>query len=139
MIAGFAPVLVHNTQPCTFANQMPDNLERELRSAENLGVTPSASGTAAFDRAIDGEFVKWVILEDGSLVVVAKNVQGQEIYHSVLSNGDPVLAAGEANIVGSNGTYFGIELNNHSGHFRPSSESLELGRQAFARAGVIFH
>ncbi|MFF3918954.1 hypothetical protein ACFYZB_36995 [Streptomyces sp. NPDC001852] len=68
-----------------------------------------------------------------------KFVNGQEISHSVLTRGAPVRAAGEADIAGSAGDgYFGLDINNHSGHFLPSSESLEIGKEAFAAAGVDF-
>jgi hypothetical protein len=46
------------------------------------------------------------------------------------------LAAGEAEIVGSNGLYILLTISNHSGHFRPTSESLELGITAFRQQGV---
>lgn len=64
--------------------------------------------------------IKWAVLLDGSLAVIPNFKNGTEIYHPVLSNGDNVLAVGEAEIVGSGGTYFGTLLNNHSGHFEPS-------------------
>jgi hypothetical protein len=62
----------------------------------------------------------------------------QEISHSVLSGGAPVGAAGEAQIAGSDGHYFGLYIDNHSGHFTPDLDSLEIGKEAFARMGVQF-
>ncbi|MEU4560530.1 ALF repeat-containing protein [Actinoplanes sp. NPDC023936] len=123
----------------TFPNQLPDRLAAELAAAERLGVRVTGPGTAAFDRIIGSGTVKWAILQDGSLVVVPKFVDGVEISHSVLSRGGPVRAAGEADIAGSaSDGYFGLDINNHSGHFRPSAESLDLGKAAFAAAGIVF-
>jgi hypothetical protein len=82
--------------------------------------------------------VKWAVLEDGSLVVMPKNAGGVELKHSVLSGGRPVRAAGEADIAGGNGNYFGLEINNNSGHFRPSQESLQIGVVAFRSFGIGF-
>jgi hypothetical protein len=31
-----------------------------------------------------------------------------------------------------------MELTEHSGHFMPSAESLDVARQAFEAAGVVF-
>lgn len=59
-------------------------------------------------------------------------------YQKVLTRGGPVQAAGEAEIAGGDGSYFGMEINNNSGHYRPSLESLQVGRDAFERAGIIF-
>jgi hypothetical protein len=71
-------------------------------------------------------------------LVTPKRVQGVEIYHSVLTSGEPVLAAGEANIAGFGGTYWGLTINNHSGHYRPSVQSVEIGRQLFESWGITF-
>jgi hypothetical protein len=65
-------------------------------------------------------------------------VGGDEISHAVLTGGRPVLAAGEADIAGVPGQYFGTEITNWSGHFLPSEESLAIGRAAFAEAGIEF-
>ncbi|MEU3130803.1 polymorphic toxin-type HINT domain-containing protein [Streptomyces sp. NPDC047726] len=138
VLAGATPVLVHNS--CgVFDNKMSKTLDRELSLADRLGVTPSGAGSAGFDSAVGSGTIKWAVREDGSLVVVPKFVDGQEISHSVLSRGAPVRAAGEADIAGSSGDgFFGLDINNHSGHFRPSNESLQIGRDAFAAAGVHF-
>ncbi|MGC9539865.1 Hint domain-containing protein, partial [Streptomyces sp. UG1] len=141
VVAGNTPVLVHNSGPgCDlFPNTMPGALDRELALADRLGVTPVGAGSAGFDAAISSGTVKWAVREDGSLVIVPKFVNGQEISHSVLTRGAPVRAAGEADIAGSSRDgYFGLDINNHSGHFLPSSESLEIGRDAFVAAGVHF-
>jgi hypothetical protein len=48
------------------------------------------------------------------------------------------MAAGQADIAGTSGQYFGLSIDNHSGHFMPSAESLRIGIDAFAREGVTF-
>ncbi len=134
---GDSYVLVHNS--CIeFENRMPERLARELATAERLGVPVTTPGTPAFDSAISAGTVKWAVLREGTLVVQPKDFGGQEIAHSVLSRGAPVRAAGEADIAGTSPNYFGLEINNHSGHFQPSDESLEVGRDAFRRAGIEF-
>lgn len=107
--------------------------------ADRLGVSVSRPGTAGFDSAVSSGTVKWAVLEDGELVVMPKFADGVEILHPVLSRGAPVRAAGEADIAGSSESgYFGLDINNHSGHFQPSAGSLQVGRDAFAGAGIHF-
>ena len=138
VLVGNSPVLVHNSCE-TFENQMPGSLAAELAAAERLGAKVSTPGSPDFDAAIEDGTIKWAILEDGRLVIQPKFVDGHEISHSVLSGGGPVRAAGEAEVAGSRSHgYFGLDINNHSGHFRPSTESLQAGRDAFAAAGVHF-
>ncbi|WP_280862510.1 hypothetical protein [Streptomyces sp. SAI-144] len=55
-------------------------------------------------------------------------------------------AAGEAQIAGGGGQYFGLEINAHSGHFFKSGDPFwaagggaeQLGREMFEAAGVMF-
>jgi hypothetical protein len=109
-------VLVHNVDPCKpYKNRHPNALAGELAWAERLGVKVNTPGTAAFDEAIATRRVKWAVLKDGRPVVMPKWVAGQEIKHSVLSGGEPVRAAGEAEIAGSSGHYIGLEID--GGHF----------------------
>jgi hypothetical protein len=122
-----------------FSNKMPEMLDQELATAERLGVEPTAAGSAGFDSALSMGTIKWAVLEDGTLVVTPKFVDGVEIYHSVLSGGAPVRAAGEADVAGSAETgYYGLGIDNHSGHFLPSQESLQIGIDAFNAAGIQF-
>jgi hypothetical protein len=44
-------------------------------------------------------------------------MDGIEISHPVLTNGKPVIAAGEVEIAGSSGSYFGMDINPRSGHY----------------------
>jgi hypothetical protein len=139
VVAGDAAVLVHNMSCDAFPNKMSGTLQQELDVAAALGVRVVSPADASFDAIIGRGTIKWAVLRDGTLVVEPKFVDGQEISHAVLSNGDPVLAAGEADIVGSRSLgYWGTDLNNHSGHFQPSVESLQLGRDAFGEYGITF-
>ncbi|MET8753940.1 putative T7SS-secreted protein [Streptomyces sp. NPDC004667] len=123
--------------PCPpFHNRMPEELTRELADAERLGVKPIRVGEEGFDDMINSGTVKWAVTEEGELVFMPKHVQGTELKHPVLTNGAPVLAAGEAEIAGSSGNYFGMQINRQSGHYWPSQESLDTGKEAFERAGI---
>lgn len=122
-----------------FHNHYPDDLDEELSSARELGVEPVRPGTAEFDSVISSGTVKWAVNENGSLAVIPKFVDREELYHPVLAGGGPVQAAGEADIVGSaESGYYGTEINNYSGHYLPSPESLEIGEEAFQRHGINF-
>ncbi|WP_155060646.1 polymorphic toxin-type HINT domain-containing protein [Streptomyces blattellae] len=85
---GASKVLVHNA--CRiWPNNMAATLERELALAERMGVRPAKPGSADWDRYVDmdGEPIKWAVLEDGQLVIMPKMVQEQELSHPVLSGG----------------------------------------------------
>lgn len=118
-------------------------LDRENGSvtgaARAVGVNRATAFGWARKDGVGSGTVKWAVREDGGLVVIPKFVDGQEISHSVLTRGAPVRAAGEADIAGSSRDgFFGLDINNHSGHFLPSGESLQIGREAFTAAGVHF-
>jgi hypothetical protein len=135
-------VLTHNGEPgCDlYPNNMPGDLDLELAVAERLGVKPTTVGTPAFDEAINAGRIKWAVLEDGSLVIEPKHIGEDEISHAVLSRGAPVRAAGEADIAGSaKGGYYGLDIDDHSGHFfQPGWNVVQIGKDAFAAAGVHF-
>ncbi len=95
-------------------------------------------GDPRFAEIANGGTIKWAVTENNELFVIPKNVAKLELSHTILTNGDPVLAAGEADITFVEGTFFGIEINNHSGHYQLSIESLAIGRAAFLRHGIIF-
>lgn len=117
-------------------NHLPERLNAELKLADNLGIKPLKIENAEFDEAINQGTIKWAVTTDFELVIIPKVANGQEIPHTVLTRGQPVLAAGEAEIVGSNGQYLMLEISNLSGHFRPTSDSLEIGKQAFRQQGI---
>jgi hypothetical protein len=135
---GDGPEAEPTGEKTVFENTLPERLERELALADKLGVKPSTVGAAGFDKAINSGTVKWAVTEDGRLLVIPKFVKGQEIPHTALTRGGPVKAVGEAELAGSKGNYFMIDINNHSGHYLPSTGSLEIGRQAFRDLGVKF-
>jgi hypothetical protein len=73
------------------------------RDAIFFGFTPAAPGTGAFDSAIataPGGVVKWAVMKGlGLRIMPAETADTIDLYHSVLSGGDLVLAASEAQIV----------------------------------------
>lgn len=121
-----------------FKNTKGDQLGGELADTERLGVRPLKVGDPGFDSAIEEGTVKWAVTAEGDLYLMPKFVGGVELKHPVLTGGADVQAAGEAEIAGSDGSYFGIEINNNSGHYLPSPDSLEIGRSTFGDAGIDF-
>lgn len=123
-----------------------DELVKELAVAERLGVTPIRVGTAEFDALVEtGEVMKWAVMQDGTLSVVPKSKNGEEIKHTVISRGHDVASAGEARVTGSSRTgYVGVEINLQSGHYIPPRSGslgrayLRIGKDAFAEFGVFF-
>ncbi|XXT18784.1 hypothetical protein WME94_52015 [Sorangium sp. So ce429] len=82
--------------------------------------------------------VKWVVTEAGDLLISPNTVNAGEISHAVLSGGKPVLAAGQAQVAWVGGKFLGMRISRFSGHFMPTAESVQVGREAFARHGITF-
>ena len=135
-LVGEAGVRAHNT--CTFANQLAGSYADEVADAARAGVSPMRAGAAGFDDLVNEGPIKWVVTESGELVVGPHTRNGIEISHAVLSGGAPVRAAGQANIAAAGGSRVGLEITNHSGHFKPSAESLQIGKDAFRALGISF-
>ena len=139
-------VWVHNTN-CGefFENLDPHKLAMELAQAERLGVSPlTVNGIDDAVRALarSGDPVKWVITEAGDLRMMTRYAGGEEISHAVLSGGQRVRGAGEAQLfLGANGRVFVNDVTAHSGHYmRNSTESMsrtvvERGITAFTNVG----
>jgi len=127
-----------------FKNQAPELLDAELGAARSVGVKPIRFGDPEFDVAVNQGTVKFVVTESGELLIAPHSVGGVEISHAVLSNGRPVLSAGQADIAAANGTYVGINITPHSGHFLngatvgESASALDVGTAAFGRIGIKF-
>ncbi|NEP58633.1 MAG: hypothetical protein F6K31_16720 [Symploca sp. SIO2G7] len=120
-----------------FKNQLPTLLDAELKFADNIGVTPLKVGDTGFDDVVNQGTVKWAVTEAGELVFIPKYVGQEELAHTVLTRGQQVLAAGEADIVSSGSNYMKLlEISNHSGHYFPSPDSLDLGIEAFRKQGI---
>ena len=119
-----------------FKNALPTRLAEELAAAARLGVVPIRPGDPTFEQVIGAGTIKWVVNLAGELSVMPKFVSGEEIAHTILTAGAPVLAAGEAEIVGTAGQYLLLDLNRHSGHYRPDAASVRIGLRAFAAAGI---
>jgi hypothetical protein len=121
-----------------FPNKIPETLRIELKLAARLGVKPVKIGESGFDAVVEEGRIKWAVKTNGELVIIPHTLRGQEIFHSVLTGGEPVIAAGEAEIVGSRhmGRYILLQISNRSGHFQPSADSLEIGIEAFRKQGI---
>ena len=122
--------------PASFSNQLPDRLNAELRLGDRLGIKPLQVAETGFDDTINQGTIKWAVTTENQLLVIPKFVGSQEIPHTILTRGQPVLVAGEAEIVGSNGEYLLLEISNYSGHFLPSPDSLTIGMEAFRQQNI---
>ncbi len=119
-----------------FHNALADRLREELARAARLGVSPRRIGDPGFAGVAAEGTVKWAVTVAGELLIVPKYVRGEELPHTVLTNGEPVLAAGEAEIVRMDDQYALLDINHHSGHYRPDRQSLRIGERAFADRGI---
>lgn len=117
----------YNSQTDRFTNELPNELSKELEEAKNLGVKPiSIDNLDEFEKMLKNtDQIKWAMLEDGTFVAMPKFVNGIELKHPVLTGGKDVISAGEGFIIGDRNNGFFGELNNNSGHYKPSIESVE--------------
>ncbi len=122
-----------------FPNQLSNQLDQEIRIAESLGAKPiSPTDKEAFENAVNQGTIKFVVTQNGELLITPKHIQGIEISHAILSRGANVLTAGEADIAISGGARYGLDISEHSGHFKPSKESLSIAKQLFKKYGITF-
>lgn len=119
----------------SYYNLDPLALEQERIAARRVGVTAIAVPGVEFDRlAADGEPMIYVVAGD-QLLVSERQVMGVHITHAVLAEGGLVQAAGEFEVVGFEGAWKIMTLNNKSGHYRPGSESVQVAIEAFELRG----
>ncbi|MFB7031799.1 MULTISPECIES: RHS repeat-associated core domain-containing protein [unclassified Streptomyces] len=140
VLAGATPVLVHNCggNSAPFENDVEGqyNLADELDAAEARGVRSVSPGQAGWEEALNSGVVKWVVDTNEVLHVVPAT--DDAIKHSIMTRGAPVLAAGEADVAGAGGMFFGLRISNQSGHYLPCRCSINLGIEKFRQAGIDF-
>jgi hypothetical protein len=122
-------------------NRMLKQFQQEQAAMERAGIEPRpvSPGDPGFQAVIESnETIKWAVLEDDSLVIMPKFVNGTEVPHSFLSGGAGVKSAGEAQIAYVPGADpFGITINRLSGHFGTPVENLQVGVDAWAEQAAI--
>lgn len=120
-----------------YYNDDPTRLGQELQAARRAGVVPVEVSSSAFTvLAATGVRMIFVVLLDGSLVAAPRRQRNEDISHTVLSGGGPVLAAGEFS-VGFRGSEIVVSaLNDMSGHYQPGTDGLAVAQEAFEAAGI---
>ena len=82
--------------------------------------------------------LNWAVTEEGELLFAPQWVGGDAIAHTVLTEGSPVVAAGEAEVVLNGDERLCIDITHLSGHYQPDERSLDIGVQAFKTSGITF-
>lgn len=121
-----------------YPNQFPERLTDELARSRLLGVKRVSITDPDFADVVNEGTIKWAVTADGKLFITPKYKDGEEIPHTILTNGEAVLAAGEAEIVAAEQEFWGLEINRYSGHYLPGPDSLEIGKRIFATFGIAF-
>ncbi len=135
---GASRAVVHNDDcRITFENRYPEKLQSELDRADALGVKPLKPGEPEFQQMTQQGTLKWALTENEELKFMPKYVNGEEIPHTALTRGAPVLDAGEARLVSDGRGGFVAEGFSHwSGHYEPDIDLPLPGAQAFSNAGI---
>jgi hypothetical protein len=121
-----------------FENTLAERLREELATAEKWGVKPTHVDDPGFGNVANEGAINWAVTENGDLLFAPRSVRGEAIAHTVLTQGGPVVAAGEAYIAVDRNERFCTEITNQSGHYLPDRESLEIGKKAFKVSGITF-
>lgn len=133
-----------NSGQPVFGNQLPERLRAEIAAANTAGVKPISPSDPSFESVVNQGKIKFVVTVDGNIFLAPHTINEFEISHAVLSGGKPVVSAGEADISGFKGFYFGTIMNPHSGHFlngatkKQTETSDQMARAAFERIGIKF-
>jgi RHS repeat-associated protein len=126
-----------------FPNLLPQHLARELSHAAALGVSPKVATLSTLE-GMAGQRIKWVVTEGGELIVAPHSpFMNQEISHAVLSNGNPVRAAGEVFLTSTPSGLQGDFISSYSGHFfdgksAEAAAALAQGETLFGDLGISF-
>jgi hypothetical protein len=133
-----------NSGQPVFDNQLPERLRSEIAIANAAGVKPISPNDPSFGSTVNQGRIKFVITVDGNISLAPHTKNGVEISHAVLSGGKSVISAGEADISEFSGSYFGLEVRPHSGHFlngatKDQTEASDrAARAAIERIGIKF-
>ncbi len=127
-----------------FRNDEVHLLEGELRLADALGVRPVRATDPEFvqyARQAEGGKLLWVRRLDGEVVFVPGRVVEEGVpytlNHTAASRGADVLGAGEAHAyVARNGRVTIRELNNQSGHYSPSADTIAPAAEVIRQQGI---
>jgi len=130
-----------------FPNKMPDKFSGEIDEANEKALEteydddgaagPFVAGTDGFKKFVkSGKTFKWVYTVRNSLsgVVYTLAVVSSQLKHSVAAGGMPVLTAGSG-VFWAQGSI--AKLNNDTGHYQTSVQSLELVRKAWIETGFV--
>ena len=130
-----------------FPNKMPEKFKDEIAEAnahasvteydDPLALGPFVAGTEGFRKFVtSGKTFKWVFTKrtgtQGEVTTLA--VVGSQLKHSVAAGGIPVVTAGSG-LFWANGRI--AKLNNDTGHYQTTVESLELVRNAWMETGLV--
>lgn len=131
----------------SFPNKMPEKFKGEIAEAnahasateydDPLALGPFVAGTEGFRKFVtSGKTFKWVFTKrtgtQGEVTTLA--VVGSQLKHSVAAGGIPVVTAGSG-VFWANGRI--AKLNNDTGHYQTTVESLELVRNAWLETGIV--
>jgi hypothetical protein len=122
--------------PDQFPNEIKDANAKALGTIYDLGLGPFVAGTPGFERFVtSGRRFKWVFTRRLSLSgpVETLAVVDSTLKHSVAAGGVDVVTAGS-------GVYLGdgrLSLNNDTGHYHTSFESLRLAETAWRALAFI--
>jgi hypothetical protein len=115
-------------------------VESDLATADGLGIEPVEITGPASIRGITrhSQPFKWVLSTDGRLLglprldrhVIHSDEDKDIIKHVVANRGGPVYSAGIAKLEGNT-----LLIDNRSGHYQPSSKSLNVAKSTFERIG----
>lgn len=64
--------------------------------------------------------IKWVLTEQGELIIAPHSIPGVEISQAVIAENQAIISAGEANIAGGS---IEINISNSVGHFIPPNST----------------
>ncbi len=125
-----------------FENGEPWKLESELKLGEALGIEPMEITDPRFkDMAREaGGRLKWAHTTDNRVLWMPHTVDASgaqlEVPHTVLTGGENVLSAGEARVAVRPSNTVVVQMDNHSGHYEPSNESLDRAAARVEEYGV---
>ncbi len=120
-------------EPRLYANQLRRELGAEILRFRDAEVRWAKAPSEGFEQlASDGEPLIYIVSRRHELIIAEHVV---DAHHTVLVNGDEVIAAGQVSLLVMGDIRIVLDLDALSGHYRPDDESLHFAASVLVELG----
>ncbi|MGB0137060.1 MAG: hypothetical protein ACPF83_07450 [Flavobacteriales bacterium] len=116
-----------NKMESSFSGEVQEANSAAVKGEDGNGPGPYVGGTQGFNAFISsGQMFKWIYSEKNGVVIICPTLK-----HAVAAGGAEVITAGHGQLTGEGA----IWINNDTGHYQTSPESLKLSLDEWRKLG----